>query len=199
MTTDTNDAIHPNDFRAQTTQVLLRRLWRDVSALGLLDAELARHELAEKTQAAGRVASAFLLSAAFAAAALLSITICIVAAAGTTIGIPLAALILTLLYVLTAIAFAIVGRRAYARAGGMALPKTTHELLGWLKADQPRDLSQAELEHRIEWTHQRIDESVMALERKSDLLPPLRDTAMSVGSLGVALAALLRDKRANGR
>jgi len=197
--TDANEMIHPNDFRAQTTPSLLRRLWRDLSALSFLDTELARNEIASKSRVAGRVGSAFLLAGAFASAALLSITICIVTAAGAAIGMPLAALILAVLYAVAAIALAFAGRRVFDQAGGMGLPKTSHELFGWLKAEQPANLSQAELEDRIEWTHHRIDESVMALERKNDLLPPLRDTAMSVGSLGVALAGVLRDKNANGR
>jgi hypothetical protein len=47
----------------------------------------------------------------------------------------------------------------------------------------------------IAWTRRRIEETLTALEHKSDLLQPLRDTAVGVGALGVAVANIVREEK----
>jgi hypothetical protein len=43
-----------------------------------------------------------------------------------------------------------------------------------------------------------VDETIAALESKTDLLAPIKDTAMGLGSLGVAVTAIMRSESEPG-
>jgi hypothetical protein len=45
---------------------------------------------------------------------------------------------------------------------------------------------------RVEWSREQIGQTLAALERKTDLVGPIRDTALGLGSLGVTLSSIVR-------
>jgi len=60
--------------------------------------------------------------------------------------------------------------------------------VGSLVGPPRADATPEELRRRIESTRQHLDETLSALEHKTDLFAPMRDTALVLGSLGVAVA-----------
>jgi len=52
--------------------------------------------------------------------------------------------------------------------------------------------TEEELRLRIEGTRRHLDQTLSALEHKSDLVGPLRDTALGLGSLGIAVSSIVR-------
>jgi hypothetical protein len=53
----------------------------------------------------------------------------------------------------------------------------------------------AERRARIEWSQRQVDQTITALSHKTDILSLLRETAFGLGSLGVAVSALVRNDK----
>jgi hypothetical protein len=57
----------------------------------------------------------------------------------------------------------------------------------------PVGVTPGERRSRIESERRRVEETIAALEQKN-LFSPIRDTALGLGSLGVALGSIVRSK-----
>jgi hypothetical protein len=183
-----NDIPQPNELRSQPARSLLQRLFHDLSSLVHQEYQLVKTEVAEKRGPIFQAAGSLGLAAALGLLALGCVTVAIVAELSVSIGLPLAALIVGIAYALIAGILGLLFQRSLA-ADGLTL---THAS-GQLPKGRPTTKTIAEQEADIIWTRRRIEESLTALERKSDLVQPLRDTAVGMGALGVALANIVRE------
>jgi Flp pilus assembly protein TadB len=99
-----------------------------------------------------------------------------------------AALIVAGLYVVAALVFGAAARRSLARATQPAA-SNLWALVSCIKKD---GLSLDERCARAQWTREQIGQTLDALERKTDLVAPIRDTALGLASLGVTLGSIAR-------
>ena len=180
--------VHPYELRAQPAKALLQRLYRDLSDLASEEVELAKVEIRERGATAIAALRGFVLSTACALVAMVSLAAFVVAALAYVVPIWVGALIVTVVYSVAALAIAAAARRRLAE-GGESLRSTLGRLLG----PPAGNATPEELQSRIERTRSHLDETLSALERKSDLMGPIRDTALGLGSLGVAMSAIVRN------
>jgi ABC-type multidrug transport system fused ATPase/permease subunit len=181
------ETIHPYELRARSTKGLLQRLLAEVSTLVREEGELAKAEAAERGAIAAVAARSFAFAAAFGLLALGCVTVCVIAALALVVNLWAAALIVSAVYAVAAFALRSVAMRTFARATEPALSKLQSILM------PPSDgATIAERHARVEWTRRQVQQTTAALERKSDLLSPMRDTALGLGSIGVALGAIVR-------
>jgi uncharacterized membrane protein YqjE len=177
----------PNELGSQPARSILVRLFGDVSRLLNQEYQLVRTEIGEKRGAMGRaiVSGAFVV--ALGLLALLCVTVAVIAELAIALGVAYAALVVAALYAV--IAFVLgqqlqrgltSDRLSLTHTGGQ-IPKSALS-----KKTIPEQLAD------LDWTRRRIDETLTALERKNDLVQPLRDTAVGVGALGVAVANIVR-------
>jgi hypothetical protein len=181
------ETIRPNELRARSTKALLQRLFAEVSTLVREEGDLAKAEAAERMSIAAVSARSFALSAACALLALGCASVCAIAALALVTSVWIAALVVAAVYGVAAFALRGVAMRTFARATEPALSKLQAILT------PPSDGgSVAERHARVEWTRRQVQLTSAALERKSDLFSPIHDTALGLGSIGVALGAIVR-------
>jgi uncharacterized membrane protein YqjE len=177
---------HPYELRARSAKVLLRRLYRETSALVSEEAALAKIELAQRSTSVAGAARSFALALTCGIVGLTFVCAAVVAALGDFIGLFSAAVIIGVLLVIAAFMCAGAGRTALTQASAPFTSK-----VGLLTA--PVDaVPPAERQERVEWTRRQVTETMAALEQKSDILAPLRDTILGLGALGLALGSIVR-------
>jgi putative superfamily III holin-X len=182
----------PNELRTQPARSLLLRLFRDVTTLAVQEYQLARTELGAHQRVVTRLAWAAWFAVALGTLALGALTVAGVAALALTVGLPLAALIFGVVYAAIAVGVTAYVQREIARGTDLILPRTTAQF----PKQKPSPKSLDEQESSLAWTRHLVEEDLAALERKSDLVQPLRDTAVGVGALGVAVANIVRENAA---
>lgn len=184
--------VHPYELRAQPSKALLQRLYRDVRALIAEEVELAKLEVHERLKTGYRAVSGVALSVGLALIALGCFAACAIAALALTTGLWLAALIVGAIVGVAAFAFARWARQQFAEAA-----EPLRSMVGKFVGPSSAGLTAGELESRIESTRRHLDETLSALEHKTDLVVPMRDTALGLGSLGIAVSAIVRGDREN--
>jgi len=183
-------AAHPYELRAQPSKALLQRLYRDVGALAMEEIELAKLEMHQRGAIAVAALRGLAFSAAFGTVALAAMTTCVIAALAYVIPLWLAALVAGVIDLAIALALGVLARQRLA-----LLTEPLRSTIGALVGPPRANATPDELRSRIELTRRRLDETLSALERKTDLVAPMRDTALGLGSLGVALAAIVRSDK----
>ncbi|HEY1882355.1 MAG TPA: phage holin family protein [Candidatus Cybelea sp.] len=177
----------PYELRAQSAKVLLGRLYRDVSDLVAEEVELAKLEIHERGGRALQAMRSLGISLACAIVGMASLAACAVAALSFVVPLWLAALIVGVGFSVAALALSAASRKAFA-AAAEPLRSKVGEVIG-----APRGTAtEEELRLRIETTRRHLDQTLRALEHKSDLVGPLRDTALGLGSLGIAVSSIVR-------
>ena len=149
---------------------------------------MTRLELARKADAALKSAGKLGAAAVFGFVALICLSLAMVAALDNYLPQWGAALIVAALFGIVALILAGSARAGLSNVKGFSRAHTARRLMRPGKASQ----SLEDVEARVEVTRARIEESLVALDLKTDLLTPLRDTAVGLGSLGAAVAAILR-------
>jgi hypothetical protein len=185
-----NNFAQPNQLRSQPARSLLLRLFNDLTSLVNSEYQLVRTELTEKRGAVTRALVSFGFAAALGLLALTCLTAANLSELSISLGLPLAALILAVAYGIVAAILALVVQRMIAKdavlhSAGRLLPK-----------GRPTTKTVDEQEADIAWTRKRIEETLTALERKSDIVQPLRDAAVGMGALGVAVGNIVREEAA---
>jgi uncharacterized membrane protein YqjE len=187
---DGNGHAQPNELRSQAARSLLIRLFRDIVDLAQEEYDLVRTELAQKRGGFVRATWSFVFALALGALALVCLTAAAVAELAIAIGLPLAALAVGLVLAVVAAVLAVVLRRAVAPGGDLVLTHTSAQLA---HTDRPVTKTLDEQTATIAWTRRHLEETLAALERKSDLVKPIRDTAVNMGALSLALANIVRE------
>ncbi|HLX26220.1 MAG TPA: phage holin family protein [Candidatus Cybelea sp.] len=182
--------VHPYELRSRTANALLQRLYRDVASLVVEEVDLAKVEVAQRSGILARAAREFALSAAFGLLALGCLAACAIAVIAIVTAFWLAALTVGVLFIVAALAFRVAARRAVADATKPASSK----VWAFLTSADTDGVTIAERESRVEWARRQVAQDVAALEQKTDLLAPIRDTALGLGSLGVAMSAIARSQ-----
>jgi hypothetical protein len=175
----------PNELRAQTAKVLLNRLYRNLSELVADEVDLAKAESHALTAAAREFAISIVCGVL--ALACLSVSAIVLLASAT--GLWIAALIVAGIYAIVGATLRLIAREHFQRA--------TDTMFSGLRAvlkPSDADLTLDERRARVEWTRQQVAQTMTALEQKTDLIAPLRDTALGFGAMGVALSAIARSK-----
>jgi hypothetical protein len=179
--------VHPYELQARSAKGLLQRLYRDLSTLIAQEVDLAKAEGSERGSEAIVAARSFALSGACGLLALACFAACAIAALSIAIGLWGAALVMAAAFAAAAALFRASALRGFARVTAPAMSK-----LNALIAPAAFEGTLAERRSRVEWTRQQVDLTIAALERKTDLIVPMRDTAFGMGSIGVALSAIAR-------
>jgi uncharacterized membrane protein YqjE len=129
-----------NELRDRSTGELLKRLSQQTSELVRKEVDLAKAELGEKAQTAGKGAGLFGGATLFGVTAFLALTGCLVALLGTAIEVWLAALIVAVVYAVIAGVLALMGKKKVQEAGP-PVPEQTVETLKedveWAKTQRP--------------------------------------------------------------
>jgi len=185
--------VRPYELRSRTAKALLQRLYRDIASLIVEEVDLAKVDVAQRSGALAGAAREFALSAAFGLLALGCLAACAIAAIAIVTAFWLAALIVGLLFVVAAFVFGAAAQRALADATKPA----SSTLCAFLSSADTDGVTIAERESRVEWARRQVAQDVAALEQKTDLLAPIRDTALGLGSLGVALSAIVRSQNSD--
>jgi hypothetical protein len=180
-------AAHPYELRARSAKALLQRLLGDVSTLVQEEVDLAKAEAAERGTIAAVAARSFGFSLAFGLLALACLSVTVIAALAMVTSLWLAALVVAAVFAVAAFGLQRVAARAIERATKPALSK-----LNALFTPAVSGGTLEERHARVDWTKRRLQQTTSALEQKSDLLSPMRDTALGIGSMGVALNAIVR-------
>jgi len=181
----------PNELRSQPARSLLLRLFDDLTGLMNLEYQLVKTEITQQHGVVARAAQAFGWSLAFALVAVACLAGAAIAELAAPLGLPLAAVAVGLV---TAIV-AFVLRLMVMRTGREVASSLGHASGRFLPASPASAKTLEEQQADIAWTRRRIEETLTALEHKSDLLQPLRDTAVGVGALGVAVANIVREEK----
>ncbi len=180
-------AARPYELRAQSSRALLQRLYRELSALVAEEAELAKVEIRERATLALEAMFGFAISAALALVAAASLAACATVALAYLMPLWLAALLVGAAGLALALVTAALARRPLVRA---AEPMSS--TLAALLRPARVSVTPADRRVRIESERRRVEETIAALEQKKDLVAPIRDTALGLGSLGVALGSIVR-------
>ena len=178
--------VHHYELRARNGKSLLQRLYRDVSTLVAEEVDLAKSEAKQRGAIGLTAVRTFAFSIACALLALVCLSACAIAALATVTSVWLAALVLGVIYVAAAFILRAAAGRALMHATEPALSKL-NLFFSPVEGD-----TLAERQARIDVTRRQVDETMRALEHKTDLVAPLRDTAFGLGSLGVAVSAIVR-------
>ncbi|HEX4012503.1 MAG TPA: phage holin family protein [Candidatus Cybelea sp.] len=178
----------PYELRAQPTKSLLQRLYRDVSLLASEELEVAKVEVRDRGTAGLQALRGLTLSMACAVVAMASFAACAIAALVFVVALWLAALIVGVAFIVAAIVLATLARQQAARAA-QPMVSAIGKIAGRSDAGETIEQRQS----RIELARREIAATLAALENKSDLVGPLRDTAFGLGSLGIAVAAIVRN------
>ncbi|MFY9737490.1 MAG: phage holin family protein [Candidatus Cybelea sp.] len=180
--------VHPYELRARTAKSLLQRLARELSTLAVDEADLAKLEVAHRAGLAAMGLRTLTLSLACGLLALAFVSVAAIVGLATLTPLWLAALIVAGLYAVGALVFGAAARRALARA----TQPVTSNLCALVTSVKNDSLTLDERRARAQWTREQIGQTLAALERKTDLVAPIRDTALGLGSLGVTLFSIAR-------
>jgi Putative Actinobacterial Holin-X, holin superfamily III len=178
---------HPYELRARSAKALLQRLLGDVSTLVKEEVDLAKAEAAERGAIAATAARSFGLALACGLLAVACVGAGVIAALATVVSLWLAALIVAVVFAAASFALSRLAAGSFERATKPALSK-----LNALLTPAVSGGTLEERHARVDWTRRRLQQTTSALEQKSDLLSPIRDTALGIGSMGVALNAIVR-------
>jgi hypothetical protein len=182
--------VRPYELRAQTSRVLIQRLYREASSLVAEEFDLAKVEIRDRARTALAATRVLAFGAACVVVAIACIAACVVAALAYVLPVWLSALIV-------ALAFSIIGFIA-ARLSQNSLAAVAAPLastVGAVLQPPAGTASIAQRRSRIETARRGLDETLSALEHKTDLITPVRDTALGLGSLGIALSSIVRSDR----
>jgi len=182
-----SQSAHPYELRARSAKALLQRLFGDVTLLVQEEVDLAKAEAAERGAIAVTASRSLALSLACGLLALACLSACLIALLAIVTGLWLAALIVAAALGIAAFVLGQTAKRGFDLITRPALSK-----LNALFVPAASGGSIAERHARVEWTRRRLQQTTAALEQKSDLLSPMRDTALGIGSMGVALNAIVR-------
>jgi hypothetical protein len=83
------------------------------------------------------------------------------------------------------------GRRG-AKTLALATEPAASTFWRFLTAADSNGVTLEDRQARVEWERKQIEQTIAALERRKDIIGPMRDTALGLGSLGVALNAMAR-------
>lgn len=184
--------VRPYELRAQTAKALLKRLYRELAALISEEVELAKVEFRERADVAAEGIRGLAFATACAIVAVASFAACAVAALAYAVPLWLAAFIVGAILFAVAAAVA-AGSRRRLSAAAEPMRSTVGTFLNRAHGDATPDERRA----RIEATREAMGRTVDALEQKTDLIAPMRDTALGLGSLGVAVSSIVRSERAS--
>ncbi|HEX3459240.1 MAG TPA: phage holin family protein [Candidatus Baltobacteraceae bacterium] len=182
-------APRPYELRAQSSRTLLQRLYREMSALIAEEAELAKVEIRDRAALAFEGIFGLAISVALALVATASLAACAIAGLAYVMPLWAAALIVGAVGFALALVIAASARRPLARA---AEPMSS--TLATMLRPASVSVTPADRRVRIESERRRVEETIAALEQKKDLVSPLRDTALGLGSLGIALGSIVRSE-----
>jgi uncharacterized membrane protein YqjE len=177
----------PYELQAQSTKALLQRLYRDITNLVLEEVELAKVEIHERLGLAVTAMRGLVISAACAFVAMASLSACAIAALAYVAPVWLAALVVGLVALVAALGVAAWSRQSFAAAS-----EPLRSTIGTFVGPPAGNATPDELRSRLEGTRKHLDGTLSALERKTDLVAPMRDTALGLGSLGVAMSSIIR-------
>jgi len=180
--------VHPYELSARTAKSLLRRLSREFSSLVADEVDLAKLEIIYRAGIAAIGLRGLAISMACGLLALACVSVAAIVGLATVTFVWVAALIVAALYAVGAFVFGASARRALARATEPAASNLC-ALATSVKADR---LTLKERRSRVEWSRDQVEQTVAALERKTDLVAPIRDTALGLGSLAVTLSSIVR-------
>jgi hypothetical protein len=179
-------AIHPYELRARSAKVLLQRMYRELSALIAEEVDLAKAEAAARTHSLKDAVRSFAFAAVCGFIGLACVCTAVIVALAAVVTLWASALIVGALLVIAAFALQARGRTALDRATEPLASK-----LSMLTV--PLDArTLAERQERVAWTRRQVNETMAALEQKTDIIAPLRDTALGLGALGVTLGTIVR-------
>lgn len=129
-----------SDLRDRSTGELLKRLSQQTSELVRKEVDLAKAELGEKAQTAGKGAGLFGGATLFGGTAFLALAACLVALLATALDVWLAALIVAVVYAAIAGVLALMGKKKVQEATP-PVPEQTVETLKedveWAKTRRP--------------------------------------------------------------
>jgi hypothetical protein len=179
--------VHPYELRARGAKALLQRLYRDVNELIEEEVDLAKAEVAERRGIVTAAARSFVLASACGLLALACCAAAAIAGLATVMPAWAAALIVGVVFAVVAFALRSTAQRTFAKATEPARSR-----LGALLTPTASGGTLAEREARVDWTRRQVAQTLAAVEQKSDLLTPMRDTALGLGSLAVTLGAIVR-------
>jgi hypothetical protein len=182
--------VHPYELRARNTKSLLQRLYREVATLVAEEVDLAKSEAHQRGAIALVAARTFAFSIACALVALICVSAAAIAALALVTSVWAAALIVAAILAVAALSLRATAGRALVRATEPAVSK-----LNVLLSPVEDGGTLAERRSRIEWSQRQVDQTITALSHKTDILSPLRETAFGLGSLGVAVSALVRNDK----
>jgi Putative Actinobacterial Holin-X, holin superfamily III len=180
--------VHPYELSARTAKSLLRRLSREFSSLVADEVDLAKLEIIHRAGIAAIGLRGLAISMAFGLLALACVSVAAIVGLATVTFVWVAALIVAALYAVAAFVLGASARRALARATEPAASNLC-ALVTSVKADR---LTLKERKSRVEWSRDQVEQTLAALERKTDLVAPIRDTALGLGSLAVTLSSIVR-------
>ncbi len=180
--------VHPYELSARTAKSLLRRLSREFSSLIADEVDLAKLEIIHRAGIAAIGLRGLAISMTCGLLALACVSVAAIVGLATVTFVWVAALIVAALYAVAAFVFGASARRALARATGPAASNLC-ALVTSVKADR---LTLKERKSRVEWSRDQVEQTLAALERKTDLVAPIRDTALGLGSLAVTLSSIVR-------
>lgn len=178
---------HHYELGAQPAKSLLQRLFREAASLITQEADLIKAEAAERWTEAVGAAKSFVLAGTCGLLALVCLSACAITLLTIVIGFWAATLVVGLLYGVATVALAMTAVRTVTR-----MSRPFRSTLGALLKPPRADLTIVERESRVESTRDQVGQTIAALERKTDLVSPIRDTALGLGSLGVTLGAIAR-------
>ena len=180
------ETVRPYELRARSAKTLLQRLHRNVTALVADEIDLAKAEVRQSGAFVIGAARIFALASAVALLAFACISAAAIVALASAVSFSLAALIVGAIYAVLALALGSWARLAFRRA---AVP--IRGTLGALLT--PPELPVAQLQARVELARCDLAQTVTALERKTDVVGPVRDVALGLGALGVAMNNIARE------
>ncbi len=181
--------VRPYELRAQTAKVLLRRLYSEVDSLVAQEVDLAKMEARERAPIAVTALRGFIFAMACGLLAMISISACVIAALSLFVGLWLVCLIVAVLYAIAGLGVAAWARKKLAQAS-----QPLRSRLDVLLNPAAGKLTTADRESRVVSARKQISQTMAALEQKTDLLRPMRDTAIGLTSLGAAMSAIVRSK-----
>jgi hypothetical protein len=180
--------VHPYELRARTAKSLLQRLSREFSSLVADEVDLAKVEIVARAGIAAIGLRGLAISLACGVLALACLSVAAIVGLATVTSVWVAALIVGALYAVAALLLGASARRALARATEPAVSN----LCALVTSVKPDSLTLKERRARVEWSREQIGQTLAALERKTDLVAPIRDTALGLGSLAVTLSSIVR-------
>ena len=181
------EVARPYELRAQPAKALLQRLYRDVSDLATQEVELAKIEVHERAAVVSSAMRSLAFSAVYGVVGLAALAACVILLLGYVLALWFSALIVGIALLVVAVVTANASKRAL-----LTVTEPLRSKLGALVGPPSGATTTAELESRIEYTRRHLDETLAALEHKTDLAGPVRETALGLGSLGVAVTAIAR-------